>query len=915
MCASAVASADQIPLAGVAQLSARGGHACVATTDGAALCWGSNSKGQLGSGPVGPYRNAASVVTDLGSGVIAIAAAAGAHSCAVVSGGGVKCWGANESGQLGDGTTIDRPFPADVVGLPWPAVGLTAGISHTCAFSTDGAVACWGGNSHGQVGDGTTTPRLTPAVVPGLSAVVEMSAAIEHTCALTAAGAMKCWGFNDAGQLGDGTQADRPSPVDVQGLASGVTSIATGGAPSPSFVFGAFSKTCAVAAGVMKCWGGVNGTASFSGTTTPVDVAGAPGGLAQITLGGSWFHTLGASGNFVVMQTCGVSSTGAARCWGTDVCGLVGTGNPPECTMAWLSSPAYFIAPSIEVAGASANVVDVSAAAGFTCALLSSGEVKCWGGAYGSSATAAVEGQSSQTIFWNLSAPFVAVGGTGTLSLAFGSSGTPIVYTSLTPGVCSVSGTTVTGLAGGTCTIAASQPGTAYFDPSPQVTQSFQIDARTAQVITFDQAPSSLTVGGVAIVTASSSSGRPPTIGLEFSSACTVSGNVVTGTDGFGTCYLRASLPGDALYAPGEAFAQIPVTANAGTQAVIVYTMGGGTGTIMSNPDGLACVSGTCAGNFPNGSTVTVTAVPAQGSRFDGWTGACTGTGDCALTMDAAKTATAHFGSDTVRLSNLSTRGQVVSGSNPMIAGFVISGTGSKTVLIRALGISLAAFGVDNALPNPKIHLYSGQTQLTENDQWRIGSGQGFPPPPQPALPLIEASGLQPTNFDEPAIWATLAPGAYTVIVTPSGGAGGVGIVELFEIDRAEQPLINISTRGQVGSDNDVMIAGFTIAGSAPQTVAVLGKGPSLEAFGVTGVLGNPSLRLVRMSDLATLAVNDNWGDAPNASAIAASGFAPSNDQESAILVTLEPGAYTAILSGVGRMTGVGIVEVYRVGN
>jgi len=161
------------------------------------------------------------------------------------------------------------------------------------------------------------------------------------------------------------------------------------------------------------------------------------------------------------------------------------------------------------------------------------------------------------------------------------------------------------------------------------------------------------------------------------------------------------------------------------------------------------------------------------------------------------------------------------------------------------------------------------------------------------------------------AILATLAPGVYTAVVSGSGGTSGVGLVEVYEVDRPDVPLINVSTRGQVVSANDVMIGGFVINGTGPRTVVITAKGPSLSAYGIANALANPTLTLVRSSDQATLATNDDWGSAANAAQIQASGFAPSNGLESAILVTLPPGAYTAIVSGVNGGTGTGIVEVY----
>jgi len=157
-----------------------------------------------------------------------------------------------------------------------------------------------------------------------------------------------------------------------------------------------------------------------------------------------------------------------------------------------------------------------------------------------------------------------------------------------------------------------------------------------------------------------------------------------------------------------------------------------------------------------------------------------------------------------------------------------------------------------------------------------------------------------------------LPPGAYSAVLSGVAGGTGVGLVEAYEVNHPENAFVNISTRARVETGNGVMIGGFVIQGNAPQEVVILAKGPSLLLFGVDTPLANPTLTLVRMSDQAVIATNDDWGSASNAAQIQASGFAPSNSSESAILITLQPGAYTAIVSGVNGGTGVGLVEVYR---
>jgi hypothetical protein len=234
-----------------------------------------------------------------------------------------------------------------------------------------------------------------------------------------------------------------------------------------------------------------------------------------------------------------------------------------------------------------------------------------------------------------------------------------------------------------------------------------------------------------------------------------------------------------------------------------------------------------------------------------------------------------------------------------MIGGFVIGGSVPKTVLIRAVGPNLANYGVSGVLPNPTLQLFSGQSPIAGNDNWVNATNASE----------IGATGLAPVNPLESAILSTLNPGAYTAIVAEAGGGTGVGIFEVYELDHPDIPLINISTRGQVQTGNNVMIGGFIIQGDTAKTVLIRAVGPNLANYGVTGVLADPKLEVY--SGQTIIASNDDWGTAANAAAITATGLAPVSPLESAILITLQPGAYTAIVSGVNGGTGVGIVEVF----
>jgi alpha-tubulin suppressor-like RCC1 family protein len=187
------------------------------TTSGGAKCWGNNETGQLGDGTT-TNRSTPVDVSGLTSGVASITAG-DSHTCALTSSGGAKCWGGNWGGQLGDGNTTDSSIPVDVSGLTSGVASITAGGSHTCAVTTSGGAKCWGDGSFGQLGDGTTTNRSTPVDVSGLtSGVASISAGGNHTCALTTSGGAKCWGRNSNGRLGDNSDNDRLTPVDVTGL-------------------------------------------------------------------------------------------------------------------------------------------------------------------------------------------------------------------------------------------------------------------------------------------------------------------------------------------------------------------------------------------------------------------------------------------------------------------------------------------------------------------------------------------------------------------------------------------------------------------------------------------------------------------------------------------------------------------------
>lgn len=314
-------------------------HTCALTNTGSVKCWGSNQNGQLGIGSIGGYSPVPVDVLGPVNGVRMIASG-GAHTCVVTTAGAMECWGYNDSGQLGDGTTISKNIPVRVLGLVSKVTAIALGDNHTCALMVTGAIKCWGSNPYGQIGDGTTNTRNSPVDVIGLqngmSAIV---AGGNHTCALSIIGMVKCWGKNEHGQLGDGSIINAASPIDVFGVGSNMTEIAAGG-----------EHTCAqTLAGVMKCWGfGVLGQLGdgASKRSTPGDVSGLGSGMSAIAVGGN--------------HGCAVTAAGAVKCWGYAISDF----NPlPK-----------------DILGLESGVATVTAGGGgYTCALTTSGGVKCHG--------------------------------------------------------------------------------------------------------------------------------------------------------------------------------------------------------------------------------------------------------------------------------------------------------------------------------------------------------------------------------------------------------------------------------------------------------------------------------------------------------------------------------------------------------
>ena len=252
-------------------------------------------------------------------------------------------------------------------------------------------------------------------------------------------------------------------------------------------------------------------------------------------------------------------------------------------------------------------------------------------------------------------------------------------------------------------------------------------------------------------------------------------------------------------------------------------------------------------------------------------------------------------------LLNISTRVRVRGGDDVMIGGFIIEGDTNKDIVVRALGPSLANLGVPGVLADPTLEVYDSDGVLVQqNDNWTTLPSGTVP------------AGFEPSNPAEAVVVASLAPGSYTAVLRSADGTEGNALCELYDLSPGNSTVRNISTRGEVGTGDDVMIGGFIVGGTTPAKIMVRAIGPSLAAFGVTGVLPDPVLEL-HDKDGSLIYQNDNWR-AEQAQQIIDTTIPPSDESESAIIATLAPGAYTAIVHDAATAQGVALVEVYILG-
>ncbi|PYO02525.1 MAG: hypothetical protein DMD89_04080 [Candidatus Rokuibacteriota bacterium] len=586
-------------------------YSCALLQDGTVRCWGQNDLGQLGDGTT---TNASTPVAVAGIGGAAALTAGGFHTCVRFPDGTIQCWGRNNAGQLGDpGTTaFQSPTPVRVAGLT--ATAVTAGGFHTCALPGDGTVRCWGQNDLGQLGNGTSDPvpnnpstfNPTPVTVSGITTAVAISAGGWYTCALLQDGTVRCWGDNTYGELGNGAAVLSPSPSNpVTPTPTPVT--VSGITTAVAIEAGVFHMCAILRDGTLQCWGrgeeGRLGNGSTANSSTPVTVSGiAPAAIAP-----------GAE------HSCAVLRDGTMRCWGDNNFGQLGNGSPQG---------SFSTTPSGPVTGIT-TAIGASSGAEHTCALLQDGSLRCWG--------RNVDGRIGNGTTTDAFTP-VAVTGFG-----------GVTWTSSDPTVATIDANGLaTGRAAGTTTITAAS-GSRSGSTTLTVASGTPVTRSTLSVVregtgsgAVASSPAGISCG--ATCSAAYDNGTVVTLTATPANGSTFEGWTGGGCTGTGTCTLT-------LTANTTVFARFGVSSSVTRFTLSVTREGSSSGTVTSSPAGIDCGTA-CAATYDSGTVVTLTATPAANATFDGWTGGgCSGTGPCTLTLTADTTVTARFNVRRVTLS------------------------------------------------------------------------------------------------------------------------------------------------------------------------------------------------------------------------------------------------------------------------
>jgi hypothetical protein len=368
----------------------------------------------------------------------------------------------------------------------------------------------------------------------------------------------------------------------------------------------------------------------------------------------------------------------------------------------------------------------------------------------------------------------------------------------------------------------------------------------------------------------------------------------------------------DASSGPAQSLAGFYSATALGTTSGTTYSIVGASGQVFVVTTTSSFIDGS-TGTIGTGGKVTTTT--ASGAQL-----AATITPQAlsvSYTPTGSGTSLAFSGvADTVpvttRLVNISARAVAASGNDSLIAGFVVAG-GSKTILVRGVGPTLTQYGVKSGqLDDPTLGLYSGQTAVLTNDDWNSAANA------DQVASAITTLGAFPlsTGSRDAALLSSVSAGNYSAQVSGKSAATGIALAEIYDAAKTATPrLINLSARGPVGTGDNVLIAGFVLEGNAPKQILIRAIGPTLATFNVTGVVADPQLAVYVQGSSTPLQQNNDWGGtaALKAAFLATGAFGfPDNSKDAALLITLAPGNYSAVVSGVNNTTGIGMVELYE---
>ena len=691
-------------------------HSCALLQDGTVSCWGANESGQLGDGTV---TNASTPVTVAGiSGAVAISGG-GFHTCARFPDSTLQCWGRNNAGQLGPAVTGERSLtPMPVTGVT--ATAVSAGGFHTCALPGDGTVLCWGQNDLGQLGNGTVSPTVNapnpaPASVSGITTAVAVAAGGWHTCALLQDGSIRCWGDNTWGELGNAAVIASNPPRDQQPVTPVPTPVTVSGITTAVAIEAGIFHMCATLRdGALQCWGrgeeGRLGNGSTANSSTPVAVSGIT--PAAVTPGAE--------------HTCAILQDRTKRCWGDNNFGQLGNGSPDGVVST---------IPSAPVTGITAATA-ASSGAEHTCALLQDGSLQCWGAGN----------------FGRL--------GNGTITDAF----TPVAVTGF-------GGVTWTSSDTNVATIDANGLATGR-NPGSATIIATSGDRSGSTTLTVVSRPTlSLVREGTGSGTVTSS---PP--GIDCGATCSASYDrntpvTLTATPATGSIF-EGWNGGDCS---GVGPCTVALTANTTVFArftiprflLSVTREGTGSGTVASSPPGIDC-GATCSASYNQNTPMTLTAAPATGSTFEGWSGGdCSGTGLCTLTLTANTAVFARFG--------------VTSGSTQFTLSVTRAGTGSGTVTSSPPGIDCGATCSASYNQNTPVTLTAAPATGSIFESWNSGDCSGVGPCPVTLVgdTTVVARFTVPSttrvDFDNPAPPGTTMNGVFQGIDFGTGQWAGSG--------------------------------------------------------------------------------------------------------------------------------------------